>query len=113
MAWFCMNCGNRMYGTSCGGRWRSEGKYVRCNRKYLSTMAERIPPLDGEVFFNDDGTGITRQDQREYDILMCKRNKSPKVTKGIRPPGWDEAMERIGDREYAIMEEYTGCLPLC
>lgn len=113
MAWFCMNCGAIVRGTTCGGRWRYKDKYVRCNRKYPSHMAERIPPLDGMLFINDDGTGITRPDQQAYDRTVCRRNKHPKVTKGPRPNGWYEALERIGERAYKIMQESPMCLPEC
>ncbi len=113
MAWFCMNCGNRMYGTTCGGRWRSEGKYVRCNKKYPSAMAERIPPLDGMIFINEGNSNITRLDQREYDDLAHKRNKYPKTCTSPYPNAWLEAMEVIGERLEKELSKYTGSLPEC
>lgn len=113
MPWFCSNCGERMNGRMCGGRWRYKGKYVRCNCKYGMSLAERIPPIIGIIYINDDGTGITRPDQNKYDSYVCKAGKYPRLSHGPRPNGWEEALEVISERAYKIMQGFTGYLPDC
>lgn len=91
MPFFCTNsCGRRMYGPTC-----------KCG----STTGERIPPMDGMVFFDDDGSGVTRFDSRTVEeTTKCGfRHSPPKMTPGPRPTGFSEAMERIGERAAAII----------
>lgn len=108
-----MHCGNRMLGTTCGGRWRHKGKYVRCNRKYPAAQAERVPILNGMLFINYGGIGVTRLDQITYDSWICKRDKYPKVTRGPRPAGWKEGIVRISDCAERELRELTKELPEC
>jgi hypothetical protein len=65
------------------------------------------------IFINDDGTGITRLDKTMYDVLMCKRNLHPALSRGPRPTGWERALKVIGERSYKIMQGFTGELPTC
>ena len=103
MAYFCNGCGERRRGNQCK-KW--------CVEKYGDMGATRVPPMDGMIFCNDDGTGITRLAQREYDDLAHKRGKSPVCSKGPRPNGWIEAMNRIGGRAAAIIGEGAN-IPEC
>jgi len=95
MPWFCKGCGERRGGSACK-KW--------CREKYGDVGAERVPPLDGMVFVNDDGTGVPRREQRVYDEAVCKRGAArPASLKGPRPQGWVQAMERIGDRAAVVI----------
>ena len=98
MPWFCNGCGERRGGTTCK-KW--------CREKYGEQGAERVPRLDGMVFFNDDGSGVPR-----WELLKQRTGfrYEPKSVQGPRPQGWDEAMGRIGDRAAALI---TGGLPEC
>ncbi len=91
MAWFCKGCGERRGGAMCK-KW--------CREKYGDMGAERIPPLDGVIFFNDDGSGIPRWEIR-------KREASPryvaKYVVGPRPQGWLEALGRMSERAAVII----------
>ena len=92
LSWFCLGCGERRGGTLCKRR---------CREKYGDAGAERVPPLDGVVFFNDDGSGIPRYElmrQREA-VGRC----SPRTVRGPRPQGWEQAMERIGARAAVVI----------
>ena len=72
-----------------------------CREKYGDVGAERIPPLDGMIFFNDDGSGIPRWETRQQEeCLVCY---IPKSVSGPRPQGWGQALERIGERAAAII----------
>ena len=93
MALFCNGCGERRRGNQCK-KW--------CFEKYGDMGATRVPPMSGMIFFNDDGTGITRLAQREYDYHR-KRNTSPVYSKGPRPNGWDEALDRMGERAAEVI----------
>ena len=102
MPWFCSGCGERRGGTACR---------KRCRDKYGDVGAERVPPLDGMVFINDDGSGIPRLEQELYDRNPCRRGAPPpKRVQGPRPTGWYEALERIGERSAALIK---GGLPEC
>lgn len=92
MPWFCDNCGERLKGSFC-----------KCGAK--NAGATRCPPLDGFIFFAADGSGITRVAQREFDMLPCKRDQHPESIQGVCPPGWNDALERIGRRALRILEE--------
>ncbi|KKN68930.1 hypothetical protein LCGC14_0445870 [marine sediment metagenome] len=110
MPWFCDNCAEQVAG---GGHvctiWRG-GRKSRV--QLMNVIATCVPPLDGFVRFNDDGSGITRLAQREYDALPCKRGQYPKRTQGVRPPGWGEALERISERAAAMIANGVD-LPEC
>jgi len=98
--WFCNGCGERRGGVLCK-KW--------CQEKYGDIGATRIPPLDGMVFINDDGTGIPRWEQRAYDEAVGKRSRPVSVA-GPKPQGWDAALEAIGERAATLI---VGGLPEC
>lgn len=82
-----------------------------CREKYGNLGAERVPPLDGVLFFNDDGTGIPR-----YELMKqrdCPVRYTPKRVQGPRPQGWDEALERMGERAAVFLEGGMGEEALC
>ena len=102
MPWFCNACGEVRRGMACR---------KRCREKYGEQGAERVPRLDGMVFFNDDGSGVPRWEQQRYDNSPCKRGAAlPRSVQGPRPQGWDEALERIGERAATLI---MGGLPEC
>ena len=93
MPWFCLACGQRRGGTLCK-KW--------CQEKYGSLGAERIPPLDGMVFINDDGSGIPR-----YELMKqreCAVRYRPRCVRGPRPQGWVQAMEVLRERSSKVLE---------
>lgn len=96
--WYCNGCGEERHGTQCK-KW--------CREKYGDMGAERIPRLDGMVYFNDDGSGIPRWEYKQPNPLGGYR---PKMMSDPRPQGWHEAMERIGERAKALI---VGGLPEC
>lgn len=99
MPWYCRGCGERRGGTVCK-KW--------CREKYGDLGADRVPRLDGMVYINDDGTGIPR-----YELMkqrVCPVGYRPKTVQGPRPQGWNEALERIGERAAALIK---GGLPEC
>jgi hypothetical protein len=101
MPWFCNGCGRRRGGTTCKKECREAIDEVAPGvfRPRGETGAERIPPLDGMIFFNDDGSGVPRYEQQRYDNSPCKRGiAAPRSVQGPRPQGWKEAMRRIGER---------------
>ena len=90
MPWFCNGCGERRGGTTCK---------KRCCGRYGDIGAERVPRLDGVVFFNDDGTGVPRWELRRYEESPLKRGApESRSVQGPRPSGWDTALEVIGAR---------------
>ena len=101
MAWYCNGCGEERHGTTCK---------KRCREKYGDMGAERVPRLDGMLFMNDDGSGITRWEQRRYDNMMCKGDKYPRSVQGLRPQGWHQALEVMGERAAPLL---VGGLPEC
>jgi len=102
MPWFCLGCGERRGGTTCK---------KRCREKYEDIGAERVPRLDGMVFFNDDGAGVPRWELRRYEEVACKRGVAePRSVPGPRPQGWDTALEVIGARAALLI---VGGLPEC
>lgn len=101
MSWFCLGCGEQRGGLLCK-KW--------CRDKYGDVGAERVPPLNGMVFINDDGAGIPRWEQQRYDNAVCKRSAEPRSVQGPRPQGWDTAMRAIGERAAALI---VGGLPEC
>ena len=106
MPWFCDNCAEQVAdrGHVCT-IWRG-GRKSRV--QLMNVIATRCPPLDGFIFFAADGSGITRVAQREFDALPCKRDQCPERIRGIRPPGWNDALEQIGRRALRILEEKRG-----
>ena len=82
----------------------------RCHEKYGNMGAERVPPLVGMLYINDDGTGVPRWEQRRYDDLMCKRGQYPRSVQGPRLQGWLEGLERMGERVKPLL---VGGLPEC
>ena len=95
MAYFCNGCGERRGGNQCK-KW--------CVEKYGDMGATRIPRLDGMIFINDDGTGIPRDVQLMYDRRMCRSGGlPPKTVQGPRPQGWNEALDRMGERAATIV----------
>lgn len=63
--------------------------------------AERIPPLDGMVYINDDGSGIPR-----YELMKqrgCAVRYHPRYVRGPRPQGWVQAMEAIRERSAKLL----------
>ncbi|KKL95493.1 hypothetical protein LCGC14_1854030 [marine sediment metagenome] len=92
MAWFCKGCGERRGGAMCK-KW--------CRERYGDVGAERIPPLDGMIFFNDDGSGIPRWEIRAQE--NCPVRYVPKSVAGPRPQGWGEALERMEERAAVLL----------
>lgn len=74
-----------------------------CREKYGDMGAAQIPRMDGMIFINEDGSGIPRWELRAQE--ECPVRYTPKSVRGPRPQGWAEAMERIGERALAIMNE--------
>jgi len=101
MSWFCLGCGEQRGGLLCK-KW--------CREKYGDVGAERVPPLDGMVFINDDGSGVPRWEQQRYDNAVCKRGAEPRSVPGPRPQGWDTALRVIGERAAVLI---VGGLPEC
>ena len=92
MPWYCKGCGERRGGTICK-KW--------CREKYGDVGAERVPPIDVFVFFDDDGSGIPR-----YELMKqrgCLIRYTPKRVQGPRPQGWGQALERMGERAAVIL----------
>ena len=91
MPWFCNACGERRGGTICK---------KACRERYGDLGAERVPPLDGIVYINDDGSGIPR-----YELMKQREGFRyvPRSVQGPRPQGWREALERIGERAAVII----------
>ena len=99
VSWFCNGCGERRGGTLCK---------KACVAKYGNIGAERVPPLDGVVFFNDDGSGIPRYELMRQREAAC--SYTPQSVQGPRPQGWDAALEAIGQRAITLI---VGSLPEC
>ncbi len=95
MAWWCNGCGERRRGTMCKA-W--------CRERYGDMGATQIPPMDGMIFINDDGSGIPRWEVRaREDIAPFKY--TPKSVQGPRPQGWVEALKKIGERALTTLAE--------
>lgn len=112
--WWCDNCGYPLKGPICGAKWRSQGKTVRCQDKLPAGArwgAERIPPLDGWLFINDDGSGVPR-----YELMLKRQyapiGYTPKSVRGPRPQGWLKALELIADRAAAVIADGVS-IPEC
>ena len=114
MSWWCDGCGRRRRGPCKKVCVEAVDTYVingvTMSMQRGNASATQVPPLDGMVFLNDDGSGITHYDQAVWDNTACRRDKHPKVTQGPRPSGWAEAMEVIGER---AAKEMHGGLPEC
>ena len=89
MTWFCNGCGERRGGTMCKRR---------CREKYGDVGAERVPPLAGIVFFNCDGTGVTRDELRRQGRAASPSRIVLRRVQGPRPNGWDQALSLIATR---------------
>ena len=100
MPWFCNGCGERRGGATC-----KKG----CRERHGDAGAERVPRLDGVVFFGDDGSGVPRWELRRCDEAPL-RTTPPRSVQGPRPSGWDDALEAIGERAAALL---VGGLPEC
>ena len=95
--WYCNGCGRVRGGPEC--------KKV-CRDKWGDMGATRIPPLDGWMYINDDGSIIPRREKEAYDNNPFRRGQPyPKRVQGPRPPGWLEALEVIAARAARIIEE--------
>ncbi len=105
--WWCLGCGRVRHGPQCKKVCYEAMDEVSPGvfRMRGDMGAERIPPLDGWIYINDDGSCITHLDQYLYDINPCKKGLSPKVTQGPRPPGWFKALKVINERARRILEE--------
>ena len=92
MPWFCLGCAGRRGGTICK-KW--------CREKYGDAGAERVPPLDGMVFFNDDGSGIPRYELMQQRVGLVRY--TPRRVQGPRPQGWQQALEAMAERAATIL----------
>ena len=112
---YCDGCGRRLSGI-CKKDCREASDTITFDSGFTMTFQRgdatttQVPPLDGFISFNDDGSSITRHDERVYNEGVNVRGKEPVARRGPRPSGWYEALERIGERAAVHIK---GGLPEC
>lgn len=92
---FCKGCGRRRVGLVCKKVCREavDNGVVRGD-----LGVERIPPLDGILFINDDGTDYTQEEKQRKRQAIFPDRVHLRRTYCLRPPGWKRALQRIAAR---------------